>query len=128
MRVGWARWRWATGVLVLVAAACGSTPTQSAGPSVVPASAPTQSSNPPADVASTPSPAMVPTAQASPLATQEGEVVRGWPSTARNLAGTYSWDGSGCSSGSCIVGWMHNGYGSADVEIRIDVPVRAIPD
>ena len=50
-----------------------------------------------------------------------GEVRLGWPDTSRNPAGVYSWDGSLCASNFCIVGFMHNGYGSGDVEIRIEV-------
>lgn len=66
----------------------------------------------------------------APLPSQaaEGEVVHGWPDTSENLAGVYSWDGSGCGM-SCNIGFMHNGYGSGDVEIRIDVlSDGAIPD
>ena len=73
-----------------------------------------------------------------PEPTPDGEVVRGWPrgwpDTTRNKAGVYSWDpapdlanhsGPECGSAgrggsSCIVGFMHNGYGSGDVEIRIN--------
>ena len=49
------------------------------------------------------------------------EVVRGWPGTGRNSAGVYSWDGFSCSSDFCVLGFMHNGYGTGDVEIRIAV-------
>jgi hypothetical protein len=31
----------------------------------------------------------------------------------------YSWDGSSCAGPFCNVGFMHNGYGSGDVEITI---------
>ncbi len=50
--------------------------------------------------------------------------VRGWPSTVVNAAGAYSWNGFRCSGGSCNVGWMHNGYGSGDV----DITFRAVPE
>jgi hypothetical protein len=47
--------------------------------------------------------------------------ISGWPSTSKNEAGLYSWDGARCASSSpyCNVGFMHNGYGSGDVDIRI---------
>lgn len=54
----------------------------------------------------------------------EGEVVRGWPDTNENAAGVYSWDGSSCAGAYCTIGpsggFMHNGYGSGDVDITID--------
>lgn len=52
--------------------------------------------------------------------TPDGEVVHGWPDTSENGPGVYSWDGSG---GGMYVneGFMHNGYGSGDVEIRVEV-------
>jgi hypothetical protein len=53
-----------------------------------------------------------------------GEVVHGWPDTNENPPGVYSWDGSRCGGSSCVMGFMHNGYGSGDVEIRLDV----VPD
>lgn len=46
--------------------------------------------------------------------------VRGWPDTSRNRPGVYSWDGSSCAGQSCVIGFMHNGYGSADVTIFIE--------
>lgn len=49
--------------------------------------------------------------------TSEGEVVRGWPHTQENPAGVYSWDLSSCAGASCTMGFMHNGYGSGDVDI-----------
>ena len=51
---------------------------------------------------------------------QEAGRVRSWPSTRENPAGVYSWDGSSCGLGNCIVGFMHNGYGSGNLEIRIE--------
>jgi hypothetical protein len=63
-----------------------------------------------------------PTSPATPSATRDvGEVAHGWPDTSENAAGVYSWDGSRCSSAYCVIGFMHNGYGSGDVEIRIEV-------
>ena len=60
------------------------------------------------------------------------EVVYGWPSTGRNPAGVYSWDGSRCgspSSGhSCSIGFMHNGYGSGDVEFYLEVVPEGLPN
>ena len=50
-----------------------------------------------------------------------GEVVRGWPDTNENGAGVYSWDGSGCAGAYCVMGFMHNGYGSGNLEIRVEV-------
>lgn len=50
----------------------------------------------------------------------DGEVVHGWPDTSENGPGVYSWDGSGGDMFH-LEGFMHNGYGSGDVEIRIDV-------
>ena len=58
-----------------------------------------------------------------PSPAPRSEVVHSWPDTAENEAGLYSWDGSSCGM-SCNIGFMHNGYGSGDVEIRIDV----VPD
>ncbi|HEY6567688.1 MAG TPA: hypothetical protein VI341_09230 [Actinomycetota bacterium] len=72
-----------------------------------------------------------------------GQVVRGWPDTTRNPAGEYSWDaipvstyGFRCGTSSplgdqhsCNIGFMHNGYGSGDVEIHISqVPEGEITD
>ena len=100
----------ATMALLIALAACSGS---SSSPSE-----PTTSSS-----ASTPEasvPASAPAASAS-----EGEVVRGWPDTNENAAGVYSWDGSSCAGAFCSVsasgGFMHNGYGSGDVDITIDV-------
>ena len=58
---------------------------------------------------------------ASPASTvlfpRSGPPVRGWPSTTRNAPGLYAWDGT-CGGQSCNVGFMHNGYGTGDVEVR----------
>jgi hypothetical protein len=51
----------------------------------------------------------------------EGARVVGWPTTRNNLAGVYSWDGSSCAGANCIIGFMHNGYGSGNLEIRVEV-------
>lgn len=49
------------------------------------------------------------------------EVVNGWPDTTENPAGTYSWDRRTCAGRrSCVLGFMHNGYGSGDVEIIVE--------
>lgn len=64
-----------------------------------------------------------------PTPTPDVSAVRlGWPDTSRNPAGVYSWDGSRCASDFCIVGFMHNGYGSGDVEIRVEVSRGPITD
>jgi hypothetical protein len=62
---------------------------------------------------SLPSPAALP----SPV---EYEVTRGWPDTSQNPAGVYSWNGAERCGMSCVMGFMHNGYGPGNVEIRID--------
>ena len=60
--------------------------------------------------------------------------VRGWPDTTKNSPGVYSWDGYRCrgprlAESSCNMGFMHNGYGSGDVEIRVEqVPEGGITD
>lgn len=63
-----------------------------------------------------------PTAEATPSprpsAASEHEDANGWPHTAENPAGTYSWN-DGCAGAYCTLGFMHNGYGSGDVEITI---------
>lgn len=47
-------------------------------------------------------------------------IVESWPDTNLNAPGLYSWDGFHCPpERSCTVGFMHNGYGSGDVEIRV---------
>jgi hypothetical protein len=61
---------------------------------------------------------------ASVRPTPDAGGVRGWPDTTENAAGVYSWDGSSCSSEFCVIGFMHNGYASGDVQIHISV-VRA---
>jgi hypothetical protein len=60
-----------------------------------------------------------PTSSPSTSAAPEQDDVRGWPSTRQNAAGTYSWNGNRCGGSSCVLGFMHNGYGSGDVAIRI---------
>ncbi len=63
-----------------------------------------------------------PTPSALPSAT-EGEFVAGWPDTTENRAGLYSWGESRCGragQGYCNIGFMHNGYGSGNVAIRIE--------
>jgi hypothetical protein len=63
-----------------------------------------------------------------PATAGPGEVVHGWPSTTQNAAGLYSWDGHRCSQGSCTRGFMHNGYGSGDVDIWINHPSGGVTD
>ncbi len=60
--------------------------------------------------------------------TPDSEVVHGWPDTTENEAGVYSWHGGACGM-SCIMGFMHNGYGAGNVQIQIEaLGDRAIPD
>ena len=52
--------------------------------------------------------------------------VKGWPGMGRNVPGVYSLDViacPGCATNPtpAVGGWMHNGYGSSDVVLRIDV-------
>ena len=77
------------------------------------------SAPPPNETEPTVSHAAVPSASL-PSSAPEGEVVHGWPDTSENQAGLYSWDGDHCASAFCTLGFMHNGYGSGDLEIRID--------
>jgi hypothetical protein len=75
------------------------------------------------DQTTVPTPTTVLTTTPDPT-TALGEVVHGWPSTTENPAGLYSWGGACVDS--CIMGFMHNGYGSGDVAILIEVlPERA---
>lgn len=106
------RWVSAIGVLLLVAA-CSPAATQSSGPSVGGVEAIRK--------APIPEPKPTPTPFVS-------RFVRGWPDTTENAAGLYSWDGSDCSTTYCVMGFMHNGYGSGDVEIRIEVLPEPITD
>jgi hypothetical protein len=57
----------------------------------------------------------------------EDEGVHGWPSTLENPAGVHSWDGDRCAGASCTIGVMHNGYGSGDVEISLNVAGPQLP-
>ena len=58
-----------------------------------------------------------------------GADVNGWPTTEHNAPGVYSLDNKMCGSrskgGYCGVGWMHNGYGSGDVQIWMKVRSEA---
>jgi len=68
-------------------------------------------------------PAPAPTLSPSPYAGN------GWPDTTRNAPGVYALDGDRCEHAACNVGFIHNGYGSGDVDIRIDVdPKMAAAD
>ena len=71
----------------------------------------------PPDVGPPPGPI---TSSAPAASATEGEVVQGWPTTRQNPAGVYSWDGSTCAGTNCIVGFMHNGYGSGSVDVTIE--------
>jgi hypothetical protein len=62
------------------------------------------------------SPSLTPAASPGP----GSERVYGWPDTSANKAGWYSWNGSACGR-YCNSGWMHNGYGSGNLEIKIEV-------
>jgi hypothetical protein len=55
-----------------------------------------------------------------PSPAPDSERVHRWPDTTENEPGLYSWNGSPCGM-SCNNGFMHNGYGSGDVEIRIEI-------
>lgn len=73
----------------------------------------------PPDVGPSPGPVNPTAPTASAMAS---EVVYGWPDTDRNGPGVYSWDRARCgrtSAASCSMGFMHNGYGSGDVEIVV---------
>jgi hypothetical protein len=64
--------------------------------------------------------ASTPTTSPLPSLAPGSETANDWPDTTENQAGVYSWDGSYCGM-SCNSGFMHNGYGSNDLEIRIVV-------
>lgn len=56
-----------------------------------------------------------------------GNGVRGWPTTTQNQAGRYSWDRRTCAFGqSCVLGFMHNGYASGDVQIVVEATSRSL--
>lgn len=55
-----------------------------------------------------------------PSPAPDTERVHNWPDTTENEAGLYAWGGSPCGW-DCNIGFMHNGYGSGDVEIRIEI-------
>ena len=63
----------------------------------------------------------LPTPLPSPVSAAEAEVALGWPDTNENRAGVYSWDGFRCAGAYCSIGFMHNGYGSGNLEIRVEV-------
>ena len=100
--------------MLLLLAACSAPPPDEADPSASDETVPSASMQLPA---------------APPSSAPNGEVVHGWPDTSANQAGLYSWDGDHCASAYCTLGFMHNGYGSGDLEIRIDsFPEAAIKD
>ena len=49
-----------------------------------------------------------------------GTKVRGWPTTSRNRPGVYSWDDRSCAGNSCVMGFIHNGYGTGHVRLTIE--------
>lgn len=66
----------------------------------------------------------------SPLSSpsSRGEVVHRWPDTTENPAGLYAWGGGTSCGPTCNIGFMHNGYGSGDVDITINVLPDGPPD
>ena len=84
---------------------------------------------PPTPLPATPEPEAAPWLQLPTPSAREGLDVLGWPDTNENRAGLYSFDGSSCAGAFCSLGFMHNGYGSGDVEIRIGIELQRItPD
>ena len=84
-----------------------------------PSSSEPQPSSSPGEPGSSSSPEPASSGSPSPPS-YKSKVVRGWPDTSRNGAGIYSWDGTTCAYGhSCVMGFMHNGYGSGDVTFNI---------
>ncbi len=77
-----------------------------------------------AATASDEQPSLPQTTSALPQTTPT-RAVRGWPHTAQNPAGVYSWDGRRCAGQYCVYGFMHNGYASGDVNISIRVASEA---
>jgi hypothetical protein len=64
----------------------------------------------------------------TPVATQD-DGKHGWPSTSRNPAGIYWWDG-GPGDGSHLEGFMHNGYSRSPGLVTVlmeGVPGRLVP-
>jgi hypothetical protein len=57
--------------------------------------------------------------------TTSTQEIRGWPHTTQNPAGEYSWDRRTCAGQFCVRGFMHNGYGSGDVEIHVQAASEA---
>ena len=72
------------------------------------------------DQTTVPSPATTEAAPTTEAPDPSEGSVHGWPETMTNEAGVYSWGGSRCAGQSCVSGYMHNGYGSGDVEIQIN--------
>lgn len=78
---------------------------------------------PPATTVTPDTPSAAPTPPGDPTTQDPTPIdgkVRGWPDTSSNRAGLYSWDGSSCASRWCVMGFIHNGYGSGDVTLRIE--------
>ena len=78
-----------------------------------------------------PVPTLAPSPTASPTRTRPPSPsphdALGWPTTGTNPPGLYAWGDNRCSGTSpgqrtsCTYGFMHNGFGSGDVEITIGV-------
>jgi hypothetical protein len=120
-------------VMALVLSGCGGefavvSPTSTSAPtSATPTHSPTRSPQSPAASESplswrspspTASPSRMPTLEPTPQGSTE--FVHAWPDTNTNSPGLYSWDGT--DHGPYVnEGFMHNGYGSGDVEIRMSI-------
>ena len=105
-------------LLLLTLAACsGSSSSSEPDSSSSPSDAESRSA--PSDAESGRSPTAPESSSTPSPPSYAGELVKGWPTTTRNPAGVYSWDGTTCAGQTCILSFMHNGYGSGDVTVRI---------
>lgn len=103
------RRRWVAAALVILITAIGVRLLENVDGILQPADQPTMTST-------TTRSTLASSADSSPHA-----LVRGWPDTNSNAAGLYSWNGSSCAGASCTQGFMHNGFGSGDVDITFAV-------
>jgi hypothetical protein len=72
---------------------------------------------------------LVPSGSPLPSPSARDEVVHNWPDTTENPAGLYAWGGGPSCGPTCNIGYMHNGYGSADLVITMSiVPEGSVPD
>ncbi len=85
-----------------------------------PSSGESQPSRAPGERGSSSSPGEPASSRSPSPPSYKGKVVRGWPTTSRNRAGVYSWDGTSCAGNACVMGFIHNGYGSGDVTLNIE--------